>query len=209
MSDARVRMVLGTWAPVVVATTVLCLFVNLAVQQNFRATADDPQTQLAEDGAAMLAAGTQPDVVFAQPNSAAPNLRLSGPIDIGRSLAPWVAVYGSGGTPLSSDGRLHGALPELPPGIFDYVRDSGQDRVTWRPEPGLRIALVIHRVEGSKPYFVASGRSLRETERRVNSLNLMTLIAWAAALLGSLLVAILFGSDFKRASHSESGARAA
>ena len=194
MSDARVRMVLGTWAPIAAATTVLCLFVNLAVQQNFRTTADDPQIQLAEDGAAMLAAGGQPHALSARPSSPLPEARTAVPVDIGQSLAPWIAVYGSGGTRLSSNGRLHGALPELPPGIFDYVRDNGEDRVTWKPGPGLRIALDIRRVDGAnKPFFVAAGRSLRETERRVDSLNLITLLGLATVLSSPhLLAAFLF-----------------
>src|SRR5690349_14534601 len=61
------------------------------VQQVLRSAANDPQVQIAEDAAAALDAGRTPLSV------------VSGPaVDIGRSLAPWIAVYDTAGAVLAS-----------------------------------------------------------------------------------------------------------
>ena len=186
------------WAPVAAAATVICLFVNLAVQQSFRTSADDPQIQLAEDTATGQMVEPQ-----RQPREGLPA------VDIGSSLASWVAVYDDTGRPVVSSGRLHGIMPELPPGIFDYVREHGLDRVTWKPEAGLRIALIVVRTDGANPHFVASGRSLRETERRIDSLNLISLLGWVGALIAALLATLVFGPGFQADARRNGDAKAA
>ena len=142
---------LAIWAPVAVATTVVCFFINIAVQQSFRTAADDPQIQFAEDRAAKLAALAAP---ASEPNAIA--VESMTPLDIAKSLAPWVAVYSDSGAPLASDGRLHGALPELPPGIFAYARDVGQ--IAYMEARG-RTAHRAHleRVAGAKPSSLHPG----------------------------------------------------
>jgi hypothetical protein len=69
-------------------------------------------------------------------------------------------------------------------GVLDYVRKNGQDRVTWQPAPGVRMATVV------VPYkngFVMAGRSLTEVEKResqVESLcGLAMLCIWAATFI--------------------------
>ena len=79
---------------------------------------------------------------------------------------------------------MHGTVPDYPVGIFDYVQKKGQDRVTWQPEAGVRMATVV------VPYkngFVMAGRSLTEVEKResqVESLSGLTMLGiWAVTLI--------------------------
>jgi hypothetical protein len=78
-------------------------------------------------------------------------------------------------------------------GIFDYVKKNGQDRVTWQPEPGMRLATVVVPYEKG---FVMAGRSLTEVEKREsqveNLCGLALLGTWAATLI-VIVLGELFG----------------
>lgn len=55
-----VRNGIKTWLPMAVVITVLAGLVYLNIQQAYRLGADDPQIQMAEDGASALAAAEAP-----------------------------------------------------------------------------------------------------------------------------------------------------
>jgi hypothetical protein len=175
-----IRSTLGHWLPLALVCTALCLLVYGAVQQDLRMGGDDPQIQLAEDAADILAGG-------ALAGSVVPTTQ----IDVSRSLAPFVIVYDGSGKVLASSGLLHGQVPALPPGVLNYVRQHGQDRVTWQPEPGVRIAAVVARFDGSQAGSVLAGRSLREVEKREDNLLLLCSAALLVTLGASLLAVAL------------------
>ena len=157
-------------------TTLLCGLVYLAVQQSLRWGANDPQIQMAEDAAAALSAG-------GTPGSMPPAVQ----VEISASLAPFMVIYNAKGEPLASSGLLHGAVPLLPPGVFDYTRQNNEDRISWQPESGVRIAAVVVAYGGTQPGFVLAGRSLREVEKRESQVEQLTGIAWLVTLVVSLL----------------------
>ena len=66
---------------------------------------------MAEDAAAQIVAGTSPSLAVP-----------TGTVDIGNSLAPWVAVYNGYGGIIASNGTLSGSAPSLPQGVFDTPR---------------------------------------------------------------------------------------
>jgi len=148
--------------------TLMCGLVYGAVQQSIRQGANDPQIQMAEDVAAALTKGESPDSV-AQGTF----------VDLkpGYSLAPFIIIYSEAGEPIAGDGRIDGALPKPPPGVFAYVREHGQDRVTWQPEPDIRIAAVVQKIS-DRSGFALAGRSLREVEIREIRLSYQVGIAW-------------------------------
>jgi hypothetical protein len=74
---------------------------------------------------------------------------------------------------------------------LDYVRTHGQDRVTWQPEPGVRIAAVVVRYQGAQPGFVLAGRSLREVEVREDNAELIAGVAWIFTLAATLVACAL------------------
>ena len=83
------------WLSAVVVVSLLCLFVYAAVQQTYRQGADDPQVQLAEDACGRRLAGTQPGALL-----------TPGPVDMARSLAPYVTVLDRAGAVLASSAEL-------------------------------------------------------------------------------------------------------
>ena len=155
--------------------TVLALALYAIPQQVLRQGANDPQIQLASDAAARLEGG-------ASPADAVPAANL----DMARSLAPFVIAYDEQGLALASQAKLNGGVPAPPSGVFDYVRQHGEERVSWQPilgsVRGVRIAAVVERVSGAHPGFVLAGRSLREVEVREAQVEHMAGLAWLAML---------------------------
>jgi hypothetical protein len=172
------KNIIRHWLPLTAVITILCGLIYLAVQQSLRWGANDPQIQMAEDAAAALAAGATPESVVPP-----------GMLDVSSSLAPFMIIYNDSGKPLVSTGSLlNGETPLLPPGVFDYTRQKGEDRVTWQPQAWVRIAAVVVAHGGSMPGFVLAGRSLREVEKREDQVAQITGLALLAGLMGSLVV---------------------
>lgn len=148
------------------------------IQQSYRQSANDPQIQIAEDSAQLLQQGIKPEAVT-------PGKQ----IDISQSLATFVIVFDKNGTPLTSSGLLNNQIPTPPPGVFEYTKQHKEDRLTWQPKSGVRIATVI------KPYtsgYVLVGRSLREVEERENKLTMQIGIGYIITLLATAFSLIIF-----------------
>lgn len=166
------------WLPLAAIAVILCLFTSVAVQQNFRMTANDPQIQIAEDSKRFLSQGGKPN-----------NLLSSAPqVDIAQSLAPFMAIFDDSGTLLGTSGFLNAKPIALPDGVLKSAKAKGEDRLTWEPEKGVRSALVVAYYNGQNPGFVVVGRSLKEIEVREDALTKMTLIALFATLLVTFLI---------------------
>ncbi len=176
----HVGRVLGRW--IIVAAAVMCLSLTIyaAGQQILRQGANDPQIALAEAAAATLAAG-QPyeDVLPAEK------------VALESGLAPFLVVFDANGKPVATSAYLDGGVPTLPAGVFDYTRQHGQDRVTWQPRPGVRIAAVVQSYAGQTPGFVLAGRSLREVERRENQMLSLAALGALGTLAVTLVVSVL------------------
>jgi hypothetical protein len=161
------------WLPLAIATAGLCALVYLTVQQSLRMGANDPQIQMAEDAASQLNAGMSMDSVV--PSAKA---------EISESLAPFLMVFDESGKTLASSATLHGALPTYLIDVLVYTRQNGQNRVTWQPEAGVRMAtVVVSYISG----FVMAGRSLTEVEKRESQVERLSGLAmlgiWAATLI--------------------------
>jgi hypothetical protein len=158
--------------------SVFCLLIYTTVQQDMRVGANDPQIQVVEDSAAALSSG--------QPISA---VVPGGTVDISRSLAPFMVIYDDQGKPLAGSALLDGQLPNLPAGVFAYVKSSGETRITWQPRPGVRNATVIAWFSNPQQSgYVMAGRSLREVEKRIDMLGLMVLLVWVFSLVASFVM---------------------
>lgn len=143
-----------------------------AVQQAQRNDANFPQIQLAEDLAAGVSKGYEP------------NLLVYGRVDIGKSLAPFTIVYDKVGKVVVSNGYLDGKVPKPPFGVLRQAQGKEYHAVTWQPKDGVRIAAVS---VASKDYYILSGRSLREVEKNENR-------TLQIALLGGVLSMLLLGA---------------
>jgi hypothetical protein len=155
-------------------------------QQVLRNGANDPQIQLATDAVAMLEGGAPPSEAIS-----------AGNVDMARSLAPFIIAYDDQGKPLASQAKLSGGVPVLPTGVFDYVRQHGEERVSWQPilgnVRGVRIAAVVERVGGAHPGFVLAGRSLREVEVRETEVREMAGLTWIGMMALIIIGTLAYG----------------
>lgn len=167
------RGIVFSWLPIAIAVTGLCGLVELTVQQSYRHSLNDPQIQLAEDAARLIAAGIAANMLI--PNG--------GKVDMDASLAPWMALYDAQRTPLASSALLNNTVPQIPEGVFSAAAKSGENRVTWQPQPGVRQAIVV--VKAGDKGFAVAGRNMREVENRESQLLLIVGLAWAVTLVAT------------------------
>ena len=172
------------WIPLAIAITGLCGLIYATVQQNYRQSLNDPQVQMAEDGAMALASGASPAEIV-------PRGVL---INADKSLTSFIAVYDSKGTPLEASATIGGQPPKPPQGIFNAARDNrgkdtsvaNENRVSWQPSRDTRIALVVKYVP-ERQQFVAAGRNMREVEIREAQLSRMIELGWLVIMVSSLI----------------------
>jgi len=177
---SKLRDILWHWLPFAALATVLCGLVHTAAQQSLRQSANDPQIQMAEDGAAALVRGESADSILQGEQ-----------VDLAASLAPFVMVFDDAGQLTGTTGLLHGRPPILPAGVLAYTRQGAEDRVTWQPEAGVRIAAVVVYAGGANGGFILAGRSLREVEKRENQAQLEAGAGLVVALAGTLVAVAL------------------
>ncbi len=182
------------WLPLLAVLTGVMLFSYWATQQAYRQSANDPQIQMAEDGAAALANGAVPAALVNR------NAPLT---DLTQSLAPWLAVFDASGTPLESSASLGSAPLALPSGVFDqstwktrYAEEGialtippNETRFSWQPSRATRQAVVVVRAKNGD--FVAAGRSLREVENREATITHGAALAWGGTALGTFILVVL------------------
>ncbi len=171
---SRPIAIFKAWLPFAVVVTALCALVYVTAQQVLRMGANDPQMQMAEDAAAALDKGIGTDAVVSKQQ-----------VEISTSLAPFLITYDANGKPVSGNGLLNGQLPDYPLGALQSAKQSGENRVTWQPQPDVRIASV------AVPYkdgYVVAGRSLREVEKREAQAELLAVAAWFITVVAILVV---------------------
>jgi hypothetical protein len=159
------------WLPriaAVVVVTVLFGTVSVALQQFDRLSANDAPLRLASQVAAELREG-QSATLNAQPH-----------VDLERSLAVFVVVEDAQGGATAGSGFLTDSLVSLPTGVLASAAQSGQDDVTWEPKPGLRFATVTLKVGNQ---FVSAGQSLKPSENRAGTFQLLIGAGWLVAML--------------------------
>ena len=179
---------LYVWLVLGVITTLICGLVYIVAQQDLRQGANDPQIQIAQDVAAKLSAGATVDSMVSKEV-----------VDISKSLSPFITVTDEKGQTVASTAVLHGVVPKLPAGVFDYVKTHGEDRITWQPETGVRQAAVITSYEGvGGKGFVAVGRSLTEVEKRESQVWQEVLVVWIITLAATLVLLLLGSAATKR-----------
>jgi hypothetical protein len=165
--------------------TVIAGTIYSTVQQAYREGANDPQIEAADTIADLLNQGAPADAIVGQ----------SGNVDMAKSLSLFIMIFDKDGKAIASSGKLNDNIPTPPSGVFDYLKKHTEERFTWQPEKGTRIAAVIKKVSDDKGYVLV-GRNLREVEMRERNLTIMVGIAWVALLaLSGLLTWALTSLD--------------
>ena len=168
---------LRVWLPIAAAVTILAGFGYGLVQQDIRASANDPQWQMAEDAASALAADPSAVVV------------ATAKVDMSRSLAPYLITFDLHGTITAASVELGGTTPSPPIGSLTAARTTGApNSFTWQPggdpppAPSVRQAAVVVAYKGG---YVLGGRSMRLVEEREAAIEHLAIAGWLAALIGS------------------------
>lgn len=186
MTKNSILYIVTTWLPLALVITALSGIIYIAVQQDMRTGANDPQIQMAEDAAALLQNGGNMFSIVSDSK-----------VNIQSSLAPFIMIFDDKGGFVASSALLHGEAPALPSGVLEYARLHGENRISWQPETGVRHALVIVHYEGTKPGFVAVGRSLKEIEKRESTLTTNIAFGWLVTMFSSLIL-VVFLSFFRK-----------
>jgi len=169
--------VMKRWLPLAMAVTCLTGFAYVLAQQVLRQTANDPQIAMARDAASALARNTPVSVLISSQQPQA---------DLLSSLQPFLIIMDAAGKPTASTIQLNDQIPTLPAGVLDYAKQHGENRITWQPQAGVREAVVVKPYAGDTNGYVAAGRSLAETEDRVDKLTLLAGIAWLTTMIATL-----------------------
>lgn len=170
-------------APLTLALLVVVGFVYVAMQQSYRQNADDPQIQLTGDIAARMSAGSSAqDIINTQAIK----------VDPSSSLAVFATIVDANDTVMASAMEMGGSVPLPPKGVLNAASLTHQNRITWQPQTGTRIALVVQAYQhGTSTGYVLVGRSLKEVEVREDTLFWMSAVsAGAVVLLGLFAIAI-------------------
>jgi hypothetical protein len=177
------KKIIKAWLPFIVAISAFCLLIYTTVQQSLRQGLNDSQIQMAWDTAYALDHGRSIEEVIP-----------ADVIDMDRSLAPFYIIFNLAEQPVAASGFLNNSMQTVPDGVLDYVREKGENRLTWQPQPGTRIAAVI------VPYkdgYVLAGRNMREVEAREAQAGQFAGITWLLAMFATF-IAIAFGEIFLR-----------
>lgn len=156
----------------------MCGLVYVVAQQNYRQSANDPQIAYAQDISASLNTGVSPQEIIPPAK-----------IDISKSLATFIMVFDTSNKLVLSTGEIKGEVPTVPSGVFSYVKKNGEDRLTWAPQKGVRVATVVTKY---KDGYVLVGRSLKEVEARVSTLTTYVVAAWLTTLVVTFASIVIF-----------------
>ena len=175
------KLVFIKWIPLAVVVSLTAVLVFGAVQQAIRQTANSPQVQMAEDVADVYNSGMTED------------FSVQHRWDIAKTLTPFIMIFDAEGRPTAGNALIDSKAPLPPIGVFDKAKITGENRFTWEPKPGVRIATVIvpYSVAGGGSGFVLVGRSLRETEHTVQRIAFDVLIGWIVMMVASFKAVFL------------------
>jgi hypothetical protein len=180
LTGKEILSILKIWIPLAVTITALSGLIYLAVQQDIRIGANDPQIQISEDVSRQISTGENP-LDFIPPIK----------VEISKSLANYIVIFDDKGKLIGSSAVLDNKEPTIPQGVFDQTKALGQTRFTWQPRAGVRSAVVVTYFKGPTNGYVMVGRSMREIEKRIDNIQLIVFLAWAVTLGASLTTTII------------------
>lgn len=180
MKQKRISHILWHWLPLAMVIIILAGTGFIAFQQSLRTSANESPIQLSEDYALMI-----------KDENPQADLSVYTKVDMEKSLSPFLMILDKDGEVLQSTGSLGTKTVVPPKGSLEHAKINGQNRVTWAPKPGVRIATVITYVDVEDTYFIVSGRNLRETDRKINQVRTIISAGAVSALVMSLALFFL------------------
>jgi hypothetical protein len=173
------KNILIIWTVIAFLVTFTSLLVYVAAQQVLRLGANEMPAELAAEISINLE------------NSNSPKDAVPSEItDISKSPGTFVMVFDKDKNLIASSAVMGLDEPVYPKGVLDYVDKNGEDRVTWQPQKGLRFATVA--IKSGDNYIVA-GRSLKETEKLISTVESLVFYAWLVCMIfSSAVLAIIY-----------------
>lgn len=171
-----------SWLPLSVAIVSIYGIMYLAIQQYIRLSANELPLQYAYDIKAKIESGTPPPAAVTGIS----------PIDLKKSLSPFVFIYDGNGSRAAGTASLSGKNVELPAGVLDGIGGEEIKRITWQPEQGVRQAIVVINYTlpgGGRPGHIVAGRSLQETETREHFVLMQILAGIFITIIATFTVA--------------------
>jgi hypothetical protein len=167
-----------------VLATVLLPATYVLLQQHERLSMDDLPAQIAEDMADRMKQGVPPQSLIGGVK-----------IDPRGSLAPFAIVLDAKGAVEGASFTLGHDTPHMPAGMLQAAKKNGEDRVTWEPEPGVRLATAVVYATDQKQaaHYLIVGHSLREAEKRIALYGWLAFAAWIVSIVTMLAAA--FGAE--------------
>jgi hypothetical protein len=170
--------------------SMLLLAVAVITQQYLRRSADSQPTFVAK-----LVSSPMPDArsetvrahIVAQILNPQGRWEISSRHFLNRPLT-FAILYDASGRALGGNGTLRGALPQPPHGIFNVIQQRGEYKVTWQPQPGIRVALTGRPMPNGG--FVLAGQSLLPSEARTARFYSFLRWIWAFAMLACCSLAL-------------------
>lgn len=163
------------WLPIAFVILVFSFAIYAVVQQSLRLSANDPQVELTEEISQKLSEGEIPS---AQAET----------VELSKTLTPFIMIFDKDKKLVYSTSVVNGKSATPPMGVLDAAKRFGENRVTWQPTKGVRLATVTRYFKGSNEGYVLVGRSLREVEKRIAKIGSIVLAAAMSALLGSFVL---------------------
>ncbi len=181
----NLRTALNTYKTITIFVVLLALFtvifgtVMIAVQQSYRTNANDPQVEVTGQVAEVMNQNVPLDAIVSDADQ----------IEMDKSLSLFVMIFDKDKKLAGSSAVIDGQPPTPPDGTFEVAKKEGENRFTWEPKKGVRVAAVLKSV-GDKGYVLA-GRSLKEIEMREQDLYVLILIGWIISILLALILSLL------------------
>nr|AIA16479.1 Unknown Function [uncultured bacterium] len=158
------------WLAIVGTGTLILLVAFAMAQQGSRLGAEDAPLALSASIATHLDSGSAPQSSI--PSGASDTQLFAMITDSSQKVLAASTSSGSAGlTP--------------PTGSFIYAKNYGIDKFTWQPDSHNRYATII---VYKKPYYIVTGQSLTEPERRIALYGSFMLLAWLVMLIWTTLV---------------------
>jgi hypothetical protein len=172
-----------------VAMLIVVGFVYVALLQSYRQNANDPQIELAGTWANQISAGAKDaSAIFTSGSTT---------VDPSSGLGVFGVVVDADGKVISSNMKMDGTTPLPPKSVLTVAGADHQNRVTWQPQSGTRIALVVQGYNhAGVAGYVLAGRSLKEVDARTAALAWMS----GAAAMVVLLLGIFASAVYVRKS---------
>jgi hypothetical protein len=114
------------------------------------------------------------------------------------SAQPFIGLYDDTGKAIAGSATLRGRLPQPPSGIFRFTRVHGKEKVTWQPDPKIRVALTVEKLSGGG--FLLAGQSIVRTETQEIRMHMILIWVWLGMMV-TVAVVHLFsrrGSDVQQ-----------